>query len=114
MAKPITFETVRKIALELPGVEEGTTHGSPALKIKGKLLAWIPANKPVEPNTLAVRIDFDQRDALIAEAPDTYYLIDHYLDYGAVLVRLSQIDILSLKDLLRSGWRFVTGEIPRK
>src|SRR5215831_4954841 len=114
MPKPITFETVRKIALELPGVEEGTTHGSPALKIKGKLVAWIPANKPVEPNTLAVRIDFDQRDALIADAPDTYYLIDHYLNYAAVLVRLSQIDISSLRDLLRSGWRFVTSEIRRK
>ncbi len=36
------FDTVRTIGLELPGVEEGTVHGSPALKVRGKLLACIP------------------------------------------------------------------------
>jgi hypothetical protein len=29
---PVTFDTVRRIALELPGVEEGTSYGTPALK----------------------------------------------------------------------------------
>jgi hypothetical protein len=31
-----------------------------------------------EPNSLMVRIDFDQRDAMIEEAPETYYIRDHY------------------------------------
>ena len=39
-------------------------YGAPALKIKGKLLACIPTHKSAEPDSLAVRIDFDQRDAL--------------------------------------------------
>jgi hypothetical protein len=30
-------ETVRKIGLALPDVEEGTTYGTPALKIRGQL-----------------------------------------------------------------------------
>ena len=108
------FDTVRKIGLELPGVQEGTTHGSPALKCKGKLLAWIPANKPVPPDTLAVRMDFDQRTSLIEEAPETYFLIDHYLDYSCVLVRLSQVNRDALRDLLRTGWRFVTAPPEKK
>src|ERR1700732_4694664 len=33
------FDTVRKIGLALPGVEESTAYGSPALKVHGKLLA---------------------------------------------------------------------------
>jgi hypothetical protein len=33
----INFDTVRKIGLTLPGVEESTMWGLPALKIHGKL-----------------------------------------------------------------------------
>lgn len=33
----ITWDTVREIALELPDVEEGTSYGTPALKVKKKL-----------------------------------------------------------------------------
>ena len=32
----IDFDTVRKIALRLPGVEESTAWGSPALKVRGQ------------------------------------------------------------------------------
>ena len=41
----ITFDTVRKIGLALPGVEESTAYGSPALKVHGKLLACVPAHQ---------------------------------------------------------------------
>jgi hypothetical protein len=44
----IDFDTVRKIALELPGVEDGTAYGVPALKVRGKLLACVPANRSAE------------------------------------------------------------------
>jgi len=33
----ISFDTVRKIGLALPGVEESRAYGSPALKVQGKL-----------------------------------------------------------------------------
>ncbi len=94
----------------MPGVEEGTSYGSPALKIRGELMACIAVHKSAEPNTLAVRMDFDQRDALIAEDPDTYYLKDHYVNYPVVLVRLGQIYPDALRDLLGMAWRFVTSK----
>ena len=31
----IDFDTVRRIGLELPGVEDGTAYGFPALKVGG-------------------------------------------------------------------------------
>jgi hypothetical protein len=34
----VTYDTVRRIALDLPQVEEGTSYGTPALKVKGKLI----------------------------------------------------------------------------
>ena len=83
----IDFDTVRKIALGLSDVEESTTYGSPALKVRGKLLTCIPVHKSAEPDSLAVRIDFDHRAELMAAAPDVYYLTDHYVNYPVVLVR---------------------------
>ena len=106
----VTFDIVREIGLALPDVEEGTMYGSPALKVRGSLLTCLAINKSAEPGSLAVAIDFDQRAGLLAEAPETYYVTDHYIDYPVVLVRLSQIRIEQLRDLLGSAWRFVTAQ----
>jgi hypothetical protein len=70
-AAAATFDTVRKIGLALPVVEEGTMYGTPALKLRGKLLACMTSHKSAEPNSLAVRLGFEQRDAMIADDPDT-------------------------------------------
>ena len=114
MPRSLTFDTVRRIGLELSDVEVGTMYGSPALKVRGKMFVCMATNKAAEPNTLAVRMAFADRDALIAEAPDTYYLKDHYVDYPCVLVRLSRVQPDALRDLVRGAWRFVGAAAPAK
>jgi hypothetical protein len=104
----IDFDTVRNIGLALPGVEESTAYGSPALKVHGKLLACIAVNRSAEPGSLAVRVDFDDRAELIAADPDVYYVTDHYVGYNAVLVRLSRVTPDVLRDLLGMAHKFVT------
>jgi hypothetical protein len=104
----MTFRTVRAIGLRLPDTEEGTTYGSPALKVRGKMFACMASHKSAEPNTLALRLDFAQRDELIAEDPQTYYLKEHYVNYPCVLVRLSRIHPDALRDLLGVAWQFVS------
>jgi hypothetical protein len=104
----IDFDAVRKIGLALPGVEEGTAYGFPALKVHGKLLACSPANRSAEPGSIVVRVDFDDRAELLAAAPDIYYVTDHYIDYSAVLVRLSRVNPGVLRDLLGMAYKFVT------
>ena len=106
----MTFENVRKLALVLPEVEEGTAYGSPALKVKGKLLACIAIHRSAEPDSLAARVAFEDRPALIAADPDTYYVTEHYVNYPVVLARLSRIRVDALKDLLEMSWRFVTAK----
>jgi len=104
----ISFDTVRKIGLALPGVEERTAYGAPALKVHEKLLACIPTHRSAEPGSLAVRVGFDDRAELLAAAPDVYYMTDHYLNYSAVLVRLSRVTPDVLRDLLGMAHKFVT------
>ena len=110
--KKIDFDTVREIVRGLADVEEASAYGSPAIKVRGQLLACIAINKSAEPGSLMVRVDFAQRTELLAAAPDVYYVTDHYVNYPAVLVRLSRIHPDALRDLLGMAWRFVTAKKP--
>lgn len=112
--KKITFDTEREMGLALPDVEEGTVYGTPALKVRGKMFACIPNHRSAEPNSLAVRIDFAERDLLMTADPDTYYLKDHYLNYPVVLVRLTRVHQDALRDLLQMAWRFVSTSSKRR
>jgi hypothetical protein len=106
--KKARFDAVREVGLALPRVEEGTTYGSPALKVDGKMFACLAIHKSAEPDSLAIRIDFTDRDELIAADTSTYYLTGHYVGYPVVLVRLSRVDRDVLRDLLGMAWRFVS------
>lgn len=108
------FENVRKIGLTFPGVEEGTAYGSPALKVRGKLMACLPAHRSAEPGSLVVCVDRADRAELLAAAPDLYYVTDHYVDYDSVLVRLSRIPPDVLKDLLGMAYKFVSAKAKKR
>ena len=95
------FATVRKIALSLAGAEEGMSYGTPAFKVNGELFTRLHQDG----ESLVVRMDFDQREALMAHDPQTYYITDHYLNYEWILVRLSRVHPDALRDLLRGAWR---------
>lgn len=104
--KIVNFDSVRKIGLDLPGVEESTAYGSPALKLRGKLLACIPTHRSAEPSSLVVCVSFEDRAELLAGAPDVYYLPEHYVNYPSILVRLSRVTPDVLRDLLGMAYKF--------
>ncbi len=106
----IAFDTVRKLGLALPGVEESTAYGVPALKLRGKLLACVPSHRSAESGSLVVRMGFEDRAELLAAAPDVYYVTDHYVGYEGVLVRLSRVKAGVLRDLLGMAYKFVTAQ----
>jgi hypothetical protein len=113
-AGTIDFDAVRKIGLALSGVEVSMAYGAPALKVRGKLLACVPTHRSAEPGSLAVRVGFDDRAELLAADPDVYYVSDHYLNYTAVLVRLSHVTLDVLRDLLGMAHKFVTAHDARR
>ena len=113
-AKKNAFAAVREIGRALPDVEEGTTYGTPALKVNGKMFVCLASHKSAEPDTLVARIGFAQRDEMIATEPDTYYLKDHYVNYPVVLVRLSRVHADALRDLLLMAWRFTSATNKRQ
>ena len=110
----VSLDSVWKMGATLPGVVRSTAYGSPALKVGGQLMACVPINKSAEPGSLMVRVDRNDRQALLAEAPELYYVTDHYLPYDAVLVRLERLNRDLLRDLLAMAHRFVTKKKARR
>ena len=100
------FETVRTVGLALPDVEAATKYdGSPVLKVRGSFMAGLATHRSAEPETLVVRVGLEEREWLIEDAPEIYYVTDYYRKYPLVLVRLSRIDRDALRDLLSVSWR---------
>jgi hypothetical protein len=85
------------------------SYGTPAFKVNGALFARLHQDG----ESLVLRMDFEQREALMADDPETYYITDHYLNYEWILVRLSRVQPAALRDLLRGAWRSAAASKPR-
>ena len=95
------FAEVRAVGLSLPDVVAATRYdGSPVLKTGGCFMAGLASHTSAEPDTLVVRSEFEERNLLLEDAPETYYVTDYYEKYPLVLVRLSRVDREALRDLL--------------
>jgi hypothetical protein len=100
----VTLEQLSRLALALPGVEEGTSYGTRAWRVRKKFMARLRDDDTV----LVVRTgSIDERDALIAADPKTFFITDHYRNYPAVLVRLARAKRAEVADLLEEEWRRV-------
>jgi hypothetical protein len=97
----VTFETVRRLALALPGVEEGTSYGTPGFRVRGKLLARMWEDSEV----LVVKCGDDERDFRMQADPETFFITDHYRGYPTVLIHLSRVREPDLKEVLEEAWR---------
>jgi hypothetical protein len=105
------FEIVRVVGLTLPDVQAATRYdGSPLLKLGGIFLAGLATHPSAEPDTLVVRHGDEEREWLIEDAPETYYLTDYYRRYPLVLVRLSHITRDALRDVLSVSWRLTAAK----
>ncbi len=112
---PITFDAVREIALKLPGVEESVAYGTPVLRVNGLIFAGIPINREVETNSAMVYVSgLDERDALLEDAPDTYYVKPHYEPHPVVLVRLNHVTREALQDLVTAAYHIVSRKRPAR
>jgi hypothetical protein len=98
----VTFDDVRTIALAWPQVEDGTSYGTPALKVRKKLLVRL---KEDGDSLVMPGVPRDERNMLVESQPRVFYFTDHYKDYPYVLIRLSKARRATIEPLLRRQWR---------
>ena len=109
-----TQEDVRQIALSLPEVIEGRDRFAFSVMNKGKPrgIAWVwlervhPKKSRVpNPGVIAVTVsDLIEKDLRLAALPGALFTEPHYNGYPAVLVRLADIGISELRELIVNAW----------
>jgi hypothetical protein len=98
----MTFDDIRKIALAWPEVEDGTSYGTPALKVRKKMLVRLREDND---SLVMPGVPLDEREMLVESQPKVFYFTDHYRDYPMVLIRLSKAKLSIVEPLLRRHWR---------
>ncbi len=112
-----TQADVRRIALKLPGVEEGKDRfGFSVLnKGKSKAFAWVwlerihPKKARVpQPRVIAVRTaNLEDKAFLLSLDSVKFFTEPHYNGYPAVMVRLPAVTAAELRPLVTEAWRCV-------
>ena len=98
----MTFDELRKFALLWPEVEDGTSYGTPALKVRKKMLVRLREDGD---SLVMPGVPRDEREMLVESRPKVFYFTDHYSDYPIVLIRLSKANRTIVEPLLRRQWR---------
>jgi hypothetical protein len=98
----MTFDDIRKIALVWPEVEDGTSYGTPALKVRKKMLVRLREDGD---SLVMPGVSLDEREMLLESQPKIFYFTDHYRDYPMVLIRLSKAKRATIEPFLRRRWR---------
>jgi hypothetical protein len=91
---------LRDAAAALPEVAESTSYGTPALKLRGKMLCRLK-----DPGTVVLVCSHEDKAMLMEAAPHIYFETDHYRGYPLVLARMEAIGDAELAHRLDLAWR---------
>jgi hypothetical protein len=96
-----TFLDVKRIAATLPETEESTSYRTPAVKVRGKLMARLREDG----ESLAIRATLEARTALPQLEPDTYSIPAHYANTDMFVIHLPGVKLEDLHGLIADAWR---------
>lgn len=94
-----TFERLKRAADDLSGVVEGTSYGTPALKVGKKMLARVK-----DAGTVVIPCPLDEKEMLLSAADAVYFETDHYKGWPYVLIRMAAISDEELRHRLERCW----------
>jgi hypothetical protein len=98
------YDRYLSVALSMPGAEASTSYGTPAVKIRGKLLSrW----RTEAEGAIAIRCDFLDRQILLLTQPEVFFLTDHYRDYPMILMRAEKASRNVMEEAVERAWRLV-------
>lgn len=63
--------------------------------------------------SIAVKVDYGERQALTAMQPETFVVTPHYENYPWMIVRLASVDPDELAELLTEAWRMTASKRAR-
>lgn len=90
----------------LPNVEETTSYRQPCLKAHKKNWVWCSPHE----DAFVFKVTDDERDVLVAVESERYFITDHYVGYGMILVRPDHLDIAWARANMARVWREQAGK----
>jgi hypothetical protein len=93
------FAKLIEAAEGLPGIEQSTSYGTPALRVRKKSLCRIK-----DADMVVLMCPLEEKELLMEAAPDLYFETDHYKGWPAVLVRIHEIPLDELALRLRRAF----------
>jgi len=110
-----SWDDVRRIALDLPETDEGTTHGNRSWRVKEKGFVWerplrrgdFEALGDAAPDgpILGARVENEMaKEALVANDPDVFFTTPHFNGYPAILIQLDKISVEDLTEVIVEAW----------
>jgi hypothetical protein len=110
-----SWDDVRRIALALPQTSERPSHGHASWRVRDKAFAWERPLRPKEVGALGDRApsgpilgahveDLGVKEALLQGDPEVFFTTPHFDGYAAVLVRLEEIAVEELREVVVEAW----------
>ena len=110
-----TWDDVRRIALALHGTTEAVSWEHAHWRVKDKGFVWerplrrsdLEALGDAAPNgpILGARVEhLVAKEALLADDPGVFFTTPHFDGYPAVLVRLDEISMPDLEEVIVEAW----------
>jgi hypothetical protein len=115
MTPVATWDDVRRIALALPETEERLSRDLCQWRVRDKGFVWerplrradleaLGDEAPDGP-ILGARVEHvGAKEALLADDPSVYFTTPHFDGYPAILVRLDEIGLEDLRELIVESW----------
>jgi hypothetical protein len=109
------WHDVRRIALALPETSERLSRGNAQWRVRDKLFVWerplrqpdlrtLGDDAPTGP-ILGARVEhLFAKDVLLADEPKLFFTTPHFDGYPAVLVRLDEIPVPGLEEVIVEAW----------
>jgi hypothetical protein len=110
-----TWEDVQRIALALPETDERVARSGRQWRVHDKLFVWERPLRPREIEALGedapdgpilgARVEhLDAKEALLADGSGVFFTTPHFDGYPAILVRLDEITVMDLDEVITEGW----------
>ena len=97
----LTFERIVALTRRFPGLETGTSYGTPALRVGRRLVLRMHDRE----DAIVLLLDsVETQQRLVADDPMAFYVTDHYAGHGAVLVRPT-LEPGRFVELFEAQWR---------
>jgi hypothetical protein len=117
-----TWDDVRRLALALPETTEVPSRGLASWRVRDKFFVWERPLRPADLRALGdaapagpilgARVEhLVAKEALLADDPEVFFTTPHFDGYPAVLVRLDDISLEDLEELIVEAW---LARAPRK